>query len=393
MKKLNHWKLFLTKNSHIDIISEISGDFQDYTDVPDKDYDNIFFFDGTVPIVVERVLDVLMSKKEQIFFLDEINKNGTTIFGWHGEGDCSDHTFDAAHKLINLLELDIEKFYFINCVKQTLEIYEDYAKKYNIRHKIKNFLFSSVWQVSNEYYNIPDGLLETSADNKKLFISPNLTPKRHRFALISLLNYYDLLDEGYVSSVSIECKDFKYDQNTDFNNHLYWTEVLFSKDTEFQKIIEKSHQLKNKLPLRIDRRTSFDVDAGQVWSHPSYKLEFYKACCDSLFYLITENQYGQRAFNFTEKIFIPISLGKPFLVIGSLNFLKELKKMGYQTFHSYIDESYDSISDLSLRIKTVVLELNRLNVLRKTNPSTFYSDYEKMKEIADHNQKIFNNTK
>jgi hypothetical protein len=63
--------------------------------------------------------------------------------------------------------------------------------------------------------------------------------------------------------------------------------------------------------------------------------------------------------------------------------------LGYSTFSPAIDESYDDEPDLVIRIQKIVAELSRLKELRKTDPTIFYDNYNKMLEIAKFNRFLF----
>ena len=56
-------------------------------------------------------------------------------------------------------------------------------------------------------------------------------------------------------------------------------------------------------------------------------------------------------FFITEKIMKPIAAQQAFVVVGHYGYLRRLRQMGFKTFHPYIDESYDSETDLETRIK------------------------------------------
>lgn len=57
--------------------------------------------------------------------------------------------------------------------------------------------------------------------------------------------------------------------------------------------------------------------------------------------LVMETYCRGSTFFPTEKIFRPIMAGKPFIVYGPKNFLQNLRQIGFETFSSAWDESYD----------------------------------------------------
>ena len=47
----------------------------------------------------------------------------------------------------------------------------------------------------------------------------------------------------------------------------------------------------------------------------------------------------------TEKLWKPLLCRRPFVVLANQYYLKNLRSLGFQTFHGIIDETYDTISD------------------------------------------------
>jgi hypothetical protein len=90
-----------------------------------------------------------------------------------------------------------------------------------------------------------------------------------------------------------------------------------------------------------------------------------QATLDSWFSIVSETQYEdkQRTVFLSEKVFKPIACQHPFVILGNKGSLKELKKLGYKTFHDLIDESYDNMNsdDRFHAIKDIIntLKLNR----------------------------------
>jgi len=62
----------------------------------------------------------------------------------------------------------------------------------------------------------------------------------------------------------------------------------------------------------------------------------------------------------SEKIFRPLGIGLPFILVGQAYSLKNLHKRGYRTFHPLIDESYDLESDDLKRFFMAVREIKKL---------------------------------
>lgn len=55
----------------------------------------------------------------------------------------------------------------------------------------------------------------------------------------------------------------------------------------------------------------------------------------------------------TEKTFKPIGYWHPFLIVGVPGHLQAIRDLGFETFGNMFDESYDTVEDLSQRIKMI----------------------------------------
>ena len=85
-----------------------------------------------------------------------------------------------------------------------------------------------------------------------------------------------------------------------------------------------------------------------------------QAYLDTYFSLVTETVF-QHPYSFrTEKIWKPIAIGHPFIVVSGLGYYRDLQNLGFRTFGHLIDESFDLIENSQDRIErmaTVVEDL------------------------------------
>ena len=88
-----------------------------------------------------------------------------------------------------------------------------------------------------------------------------------------------------------------------------------------------------------------------------------------------------RYFDPTEKIYKPISAGMPFVMVASQGFLYRLRKMGFRTFHPWIDESYDQEPDWKIRTEMAVAAMFEF----VQSPH----DLDHIQSVCDHNQQTF----
>jgi hypothetical protein len=107
-----------------------------------------------------------------------------------------------------------------------------------------------------------------------------------------------------------------------------------------------------------------------------YDLFYYVPTLDSTFYK------GLAPSFITEKIYKSISCETPFLVFGTPFVLEGIRKLGFETFSPFIDETYDTISDNQERLNILVKEIDRIINL----PAVEYrATLQACKEIAKRN--------
>ena len=97
--------------------------------------------------------------------------------------------------------------------------------------------------------------------------------------------------------------------------------------------------------------------------------------------VVAETLDDERIFFPTEKTGKPMMCNKPFIVLGQKHFLKNLRKIGFKTFHPIIDETYDEIDNLQERTKCAYESFIKL---QQQNPVTVR---QKLKEQLDHNER------
>jgi hypothetical protein len=92
-------------------------------------------------------------------------------------------------------------------------------------------------------------------------------------------------------------------------------------------------------------------------------LSLFDESAESLLYVVTETVATGQRQHLTEKIFKPICLNMPFVVVGTAGSLNYLKRYGFKTFGHLWDESYDSETDDIQRIEKIGRLLKDLDLL------------------------------
>lgn len=82
--------------------------------------------------------------------------------------------------------------------------------------------------------------------------------------------------------------------------------------------------------------------------------------CDTYFSLVTETVFDYPYSFRTEKIAKPLAVGHPWIVASNAGFYRDMRNLGFQTFDSLIDESFDSIDNSQERMDRIAAVVNDL---------------------------------
>lgn len=350
---------------------------------------NIFVFSGADHDDFYNITLELYKNKDSIILpCLSAGPTGPTLFTTPGEGWSNNNMFRTIHMLIEIFGLT-KNINFTDCSLNSKQMYERFCLTENIDPRLNCFFFKNNFNSPNLKLNNTLQYLhfdynELPLNDKKLYGCFNIRPRIHRQGLVALLHYYDLLEDGHVSSPGDWFAESNgYDKDTDWKKFIYGAEEQLHKLKFYNDLKEKIVELNRIYPLRIDNRVDFKNVNAACQSRTLYNCRM-----DSLIEVIPETLFDGPHF-FSEKTFAPISLTKPFIMTNSANSLESLKLLGYKTFHPFIDETYDSIVDGGKRLNYIVRELKRLQQLRLSDPTEFYKIYNSMLEIAKYNKEKF----
>ena len=229
--------------------------------------------------------------------------------------------------------------------------------------------------------NAIDRLRPLTIPNDKPFLADVLMgqPKLHRWQIVNRIIEKGLEDRCLISLIEgpflrlEECKGMKrhfplwgYPRNIISNN---------LDDYDDSNIIEM-------------RRDGFfnSVDkipnSPNLWASRVIPTGIYDA---SWITIVGETNTNSKIFFPTEKVAKPMLDGRLFLAIGGKDYLKNLRKIGFETFHEYVDESYDSYENEVERVDKMI---NTLIMLSNENMNSLY---QKIQPILIHNQMLMRN--
>jgi hypothetical protein len=207
-------------------------------------------------------------------------------------------------------------------------------------HKNVKSLYFNIWENSYSYLlddpsvliNFKNNIVNSTIyDNS--FICLNRRPRPHRIAVLTLLHEYR--KQG-ILTMGIG----------DAGNNSFSYEKLMP---EFRHSYKYLSNIYDTLNIRQHLPYMYDVDTSIETPVEDRNIDKF---LNSYLHIVTETLISNNPNQifFSEKTFKPIIFMRPFVLINRVNSLKELKKMGFETFGDIIDESYDDIYDNEQRV-------------------------------------------
>jgi hypothetical protein len=274
---------------------------------------------------------------------------------------------------------------------ENLKFYRDHCKRFGW-HEVP-ITFINWWEITRQriidLYGETYNQIDTTPRVKgKKFLCYNRMCKMHRLYITTETIKRGLLDKAYFSNY--------FTLEKDGPNLGAMHEFL---PTTYLEVISLLHEHKDLFPIDLGLNTITDQSLMADKSHALdiNDLEHYN---NSYFAIVTETKffndnyeiknrlYGELSLDcyfFTEKTYKFIQAKFPFILAGINGSLEMLRKMGYKTFHPYIDETYDTIQDDELRLKAIMDEVERLSNL---SDEEMVKWQENILPILEHNYNV-----
>lgn len=232
------------------------------------------------------------------------------------------------------------------------------------------YYFYHGWAAMDWYRGYDKSFLMPPPDQRTItrsFISPNRIvggKREHRLQLM----YHLLL--GGVENAHISFPRVCPVENVDV------CDLVHDMSELYPDIVEKFQHA--KLPWNFSGENNHPMTS--CW------LDLFEQSSESLAYVVTETVYRGRRKHLTEKVFKPICLRMPFVLVSTAGSLEYLRSYGFQTFDTVWDESYDLETDDDLRINKIadlLLEFDRMT------PQQLKILHEKCRQIVEYNYQHF----
>lgn len=214
---------------------------------------------------------------------------------------------------------------------------------------------------------------------EKNFLNMNRMPHWHRICLLGLMLEKNLVDSSYYSF---------YD-NEYCVSEIAETCIKSRISSEIaDRILTQVKEFLPSLPLELTL-DEFASNPNGISAEDAVMFD------NSYFSVITETYFFTGTFLnemdtvfISEKTYNAILMKHPFIMLGMPNTLDQMQHLGYRTFHPYIDETYDTVSNGEDRLLMIVNEIERLCSL---TPDEWTEWQRNISEIVEHNYQVLMN--
>jgi hypothetical protein len=179
--------------------------------------------------------------------------------------------------------------------------------------------------------------LQRSIDRRFVCFNRTYRYRLHRLQLLSKLYRRNLLDQFYYSMLD----------GVDDIDIVEAAAQLIGVEPSSYDTIGAMQALKPHMPMVLD---TDDLTTSLAWEHTDTVESYYRRTGISI---VTETFFRDVEIFFTEKIWHPVRMRHPFIVLNGPGALQHLRDLGYKTFGQWWDEGYDAIADPYDRLDAV----------------------------------------
>jgi hypothetical protein len=209
-------------------------------------------------------------------------------------------------------------------------------------------------ELNTELSDWDDDTNEILSENCKLYLNANSRDKHHRYILMDMLTKNNLVNSGLITWNSIT----SYKNNVDIGGNdsyilKYWYPTLIQHDYFFEYSL-------------TDTRSPEPGQYNTISIQKKCKLDYFLE-------IVTESELFINRI--TEKTLKPLLYKKPFLVLTSCGFHKELKNFGFELYDEIFDYSFDELPSHQVGLKAELICQNLIKLKDKS-----YNELQKIIE-------------
>jgi len=245
-----------------------------------------------------------------------------------------------------------------------------YPLEYNNRDncKILTIPSANAWHATQLKY--ADIVFDDRQFNK-YFLSLNNRAQWTRHSLFQFITNFKLADKFYFT--------YRFDDRFNVGKQALYSDMNEKIGNTWYNNSLDLTQLYNLLPIDCE----IDMfDDSNPWDYGTIDL-YTRSFCS----IVTET-YIDENFNvfLSEKVMKPLAYGHPFFLSSSAGGILKLQELGFQTFSSIFDETYDMIESPQLRVEAILKQ-----ILEISNKSIYdiHDMYTTIKPILEYNYNYF----
>jgi len=263
------------------------------------------------------------------------NKTAYLVVSIPMESCVFPHHLDKIHLYFTHTGIPSSHILYFTCSPNGSALYQKYCAERNIEPSMTPmyipFYMNVYRQFSMKKINYYDGPKE------KEFLMFNRRWGNHPHRALFL---YYLYKEKLIDHFHISFSKYEIDNGGSYTDHMLGF-ASYLKDFVIDETLIQ--EIEKELPLYLDFD---DLTPNMMFLKSEKTLSLYNTSCINL---VAETYFFSDVVHTTEKIFKPILYMQPFIVLSVPHYLKHLKNIGFQTFGTIWDESYDEELDHTKR--------------------------------------------
>tara|TARA_B110000503_G_scaffold32071_1_gene52010 strand:- start:16053 stop:17372 length:1320 start_codon:yes stop_codon:yes gene_type:complete len=318
------------------------------------------------------------------------NNDSVIVFDNSAEGHCDNYIFKFISQVVGHYKLDTTKTYYCNSSANVTDLQSNTPYTNFITFTADNYLEDAMTNLQEDMQTLLDTVLfreedevfdiEMNLSKQFLFSCLNNAPKPYRALLLGAIAESGL--DGFCSSPRVPY-DQLYGASVTYlsaelsNNNI--TKADFKTGLQWLDLLEPHY------PLILDSPSENSIHMKELSADKTFISNLFD--CDIS--VVTESMVDNNLF-VSEKIYKPIIMCQPFIVLGPSRVYKYISNLGYNTFDYILDNKKMDISNNIInRIKLIIDALNTLKNT-KADPIAWKTLNDKIAIDVVHNYNTFN---
>lgn len=322
--------------------------------------------------------------------------NNDAVIVYDGDEGVSQYMLTALGHMMPYLGDDTTQFAYITGAFNSQRTVS--AIKYEMPKNAQGVrvFCSNTWEGSCAELAESSYIIRKDQPKQKDYMSFNKNLRDYRLLFLGLLKYYNLFSRGHVSYGPNIDDDIIYNMDNFVdgllkNKHGAYWKTMWNKRTLNHSLIGWQTLHEPKLRLHSEDDEDFWESPNAVdLSHSQHQQD--KLLYEAVHYfVITETAFcttnpcpdivSADCHFLTEKTYRHIGLRMPFILLSRPGQLAMLRNAGYQTFHPYIDENYDTLDNDQERMLAVIKEMKRLASFNDAQWNQWHEVVDKITEF------------